>query len=454
MNTNSELMDRSHYNELERDFKSTQTEASQFATRTEDSLFSLLFSNNSNEKYSIYTDYKVVNESANKSIESLSSIEARLFDEYHSLKQQLKELAERFRKAINITHSVPKLPRNEEYKIDSLESEIKTMEILLNDPILDELENQNKVELQSIMELEKKNQEKKQKNATQNMKSPGKQSGSSEPFSESKMHIDLFNNYLKPNSKPVKNVDPKEVKNKINDLIKVINERYKKYKDEMKDIKKAESDFKKQQFEGDQELEDKQKVVNQLNEKNSEIAQLTDQINQITEEIIRLQALLNQTIWEREQIERRNYTIARDKFANSEMMKRLLMIKKRVKAKQMNIDEKAEELEKRRKLLESESEIVDEMQKKVDEKEKEVNGLMELLSSYGIDFKAKLRESQQELEALDLAASLRQKNIKKDSLEQQILDLLNEEKKNSGNKDETEEVNKQIEQLKEMVKAD
>ena len=49
---------------------------------------------------------------------------------------------------------------------------------------------------------------------------------------------------------------------------------------------------------------------------------------------------------------------------------------------------------------------------------------MSKLSDYGIDFQNKLEESQKELEARNLAASLRKKESRNNSLEQQLTDLL------------------------------
>ncbi|OHS93411.1 hypothetical protein TRFO_11829 [Tritrichomonas foetus] len=439
MNSQS-FTDPNRIRNLDKDYRSTQTIASNFTSQTESNLFSLYKSFESTGQFSRTADVRASRIHADESLKALNSIEERYQDELKDLRKQQRELAKRYHKAVEMAVAPPRMPKNDEESIISIENDIKTIERLINNNNLEDLEKQNKDELEYVIELERKNKILKEKKMNLT-KLPNSTFSSSETqssrFSESKIHLEILDQFHKK-SKSLTPLRPDSVKERINQLIKIVIERKAKYKAEIGEIKKLENEMQRKRDVVMKAYAIKEKRIEELNNSRIANSQLAESIRTAQSDIIEFQSLLKSLIREKEEIKRRNYTLARDKHANSEMMRRLIEIKKRVKRKKKELADKEKEMKKRYKLYKEELEIVDKKQSEVDDKEKDINALLDKLSSYGIDFQQKLRESQKELEALDLVASLRIKDSKSNSLEQQLINLLQEE----GLHDEENDANK------------
>lgn len=456
---------RDRISKLEQSFTEAQTQALSFISETETQSFISHSFLGQSTPYSTsyqYSSFTIDTQSkARKALSSLENIESRYRKELKSLRNELKDI-ERKNQSLGIlslssisldqnnlsqTQSdtldcllLPDLIKNESDRIVVIENDITQIERLLSDSLIEELEQYNHKELKETLQIEAENKIRKRNKgsltpAVRNSKSrnPSSFSQSSQysktptklpPFNQSQIQMDLVNSLsaLSNNDSAIQNG---YVQEKIATLIKAINKRKLRYQIQMKKIKMKENELKAAA----------EKEENILNQKEEKIRQLTNQVNELNSisslmsktrlEIDELKEELSRLIRAKEDKDRRNYTIARDKHEHSEAVKRLKEIKGRVNQKKIMLESKRSELDQRRELYNKENELVNKRMKVVDDKNNEVTALYNKLSEYGIDFKNKIVESQRELEARDLAAALRPQNSNSNSLEQQLIDLIN-----------------------------
>lgn len=463
--------------ELEEDYNRIQSSAFSFISETEDQFESTIMNmNNSSMASSIQIDISArsTQSKAKEMIRSFENLETRYRLEASNLRKELKKIEKRIHYIESLSiplifqstdqlHSssmqlpsspnkfglddetydsvfLPDLPKNESFRVDRIENQIKQIEHLLNNDDVDKLEEENQKELQYIIQLEEENKRLRSKNQL-NSDSTTMSLSSLTSFSpiqnRSKKYVNdslrIFPNKKLDSSSRLgseisftskDSINSSRVQKNIDSLISVLNDRRLQYKMDLKETKKREEKLKKYQEKQKEALSKKLNYIEKLKKKLNGAQKYTDAADQVQSNINDSRNKLNRLKEEKEQVKRKNYTNARDKHANSEARRRLNQIKDRVEHKQIENDLKEKELEKRRKIYNDELDVLGKRGKVVEAREKEVANLMGKLSSYGIDFKNKLVESQKELEARNLAASLHKKETRKNTLEQQLVDLL------------------------------
>lgn len=465
MNQKTSELRKERLKELEDDFNRIQSSATSFLSETEEEFESTISNINTSSLASsiqIGISARSTKSKANEVIRSFENLETRYRFEASNLRKELRKLEKRmhyieslsiplifqpldeqnsnsfqqiselkFNDEIYDSVFLPDLPKNESYRLNTIENQIKQIERLLSDDDVEKLEEANQRELEYIIQLEEEN--KKLKSRSENLADSTTMSLSSLTMSPIQNRSKKFvshsikdeSNYLSPDTSfSTIDLNSSRVQKKIDSLISVLNDRRLKYKMDLKETKKREEKLNHYQEKQKELLAKKLNQIEKLKQKLNGLQKYSDDLQTVQSDISKSRDKLKHLIEEKEQTERRNYTTARDKHANSEAKRRLNEIKGRVQNKKIETDLKEKEIEKRRKLYNEELKIVDKRNEIADAREKEVMKLMNKLSGYGIDFQNKLVESQKELEARNLAASLRKKESRNNTLEQQLADLL------------------------------
>lgn len=475
MNLKSSELRKERLKELEEDFNRTQISASSFVNETEEEFESTIANINNSlmaSSIQISMSARSSQSKANEVIRSFENIETRYRLEASNLRKELRNLEQRIHHIESL--SIPlifqpndqqnsnslqfydnankfdfdqeaydsvflhDLPKNESYRVDTLENQIKQIENLLSNDDIEQLEAQNQKELEYIMQLEEENKRLRNRNDPSSdltTMSLSSFTAFSPIQNKSRKYInDSINpNNVKLNFGPHLSSNPSftsteinssRVQKNIDSLISVLNDRRLRYKMDLKETKRREAKLEKLNEKQKELLSKKLEKIEQLKKRLSGLQKYSDALQQVQSNINNSRKKLKNLTEDKEQTERKNYTMARDKHANSEAIRRLNEVKGRVESKKIETDLKDKELDKRRKLYDSELEIVNKRDKIAEAREKEVVKLMNKLSSYGIDFQNKLVESQKELEARNLAASLHKKESRNNTLEQQLADLL------------------------------
>jgi hypothetical protein len=171
-----------------------------------------------------------------------------------------------------------------------------------------------------------------------------------------------------------------------------------------------------------------------LERKRQRIAELESDLQQ-SEELER--AIANERDWmdtevsdlsamarRKDQLQRQNYTVVRDCHSNSEAVRRLQMVKEVYAENIQKVEIKEAMLKERESVYEEQSSAIEARELVVLNCERRVSEMEDRLTNLGASFSGTLGKSQQELEALDMLATLRTSTSKARSLEDELSIML------------------------------
>ena len=340
------------------------------------------------------------------------------------LKRDLAVLNKRYASARRILDEIPEIKQSEYANLEKIENRIEHAAAILNNNDLDTLEKSLAQELEITTQLEKTNKERRERLKLGQIDGLSVRSAirgtATDDYVLVKQRLALLF------EQGWKSVSISEVKSQIRDLIEALRRRKASQKERMREIDNLEKAYLRKRSEVESDYNNKQEILTRLQAKYDEITSLTSQCTNLSNSIITAKQTLSETIRNREQIERQNYTAARDKHMNSEAARRLRAVTKRYKDSKRAYKFKAVQLEKlRAQLIEQEKEVIEQEQKAA-RYEAKVEALIRQLNQSGIDFSKKLNESQSELDKLDFLASQRSGMQNKSTFEDEISAILAE----------------------------
>ena len=354
----------------------------------------------------------------------LMSIERDYRKSSVELKRDLTLLNKRFSAARRILDEMPEIKQSEYDNIEKLELRIDQAAKVLGKTDLDELEKSVSQESDLTAKLEKTNRERRERLKMGKIDELRDRSAfKSAPLDEyllAKQRLALLF------ERDGRSVSISDVKAQIRDLIEALRKRKASQKERVREIDNLEKAYMRKRTEIENGYSTKQETLNRLQEKYDEITSLQLQCEELVKAIASGQQRLKETIRNREQIERQNYTAARDKHSNSEAARRLRAVTKRYKDAKRAYKFKAVQLAKLRAQLEEQEREVVAQEEKAAQYDAKVEALIRQLAQSGIDFAQKLNESQSELDRLDLLASQRSGMQNKSTFEEEISAILAE----------------------------
>jgi DNA repair exonuclease SbcCD ATPase subunit len=350
-------------------------------------------------------------------LSTLCRLELDYEDSISNFRSVLRALSERGRDARRTLRSLPALPTIDANGLSKLESDIDSALRSLGRADLDALEAQTRAEAAAVDSLERRNARRHAGLEPAEARSTavrGAAAGRRAEASRASL----------PPSPPGKAVSMDEVARQIRDLSRSITDRKAQLRQKQKETEGLKQSYLQIRATVQADLDRKTRRIAELQRELERIETLRREIDVVRQSVMRQRADLNAIIRQQEQLERQNFTVTRDKHSNGEAVGRLERLKEAYHENVHTCKAKEVTLKQRESIYKEQKQETERQEKAVREYELKVNDMESRLTKLGACLSGTLGKSQQELEALDMLASLRMSTANGHSLQEELSLLL------------------------------
>lgn len=369
-------------------------------------------------KFSGENDYS--DNGSKHSLAEIKELEKSYFKIQKELEEEQKNLKERKQKAQTIIrmHAADANDYDEQ-AINKIIADTKKAEDFIENNPLNFLEIELKSAQREVSILEKSNSEKRSKLKLTNS------SGNSDFSSQTVTEIPKlsFDDVEKMFAETKRENKVKDADKKISEVCEIVQKRNSELKEERRRVKKLEEDNQKVRDEMEQKYSQQQKKLKQLEAILESQKKLGTDVETMRETIVGKRNELNILERQKEQLERQNYTVTRDKIYNKNF-------KKVIDDLQNQIRKKKETIELNKRILETQKENVRNLEEQVKNKEKMLekyeNKIIKMeaeVKNNGTEFSNTIEEAKREIDSL---GSLRNSASRHSSINDEIADLFND----------------------------
>jgi hypothetical protein len=346
-------------------------------------------------------------------ISSLNRLARDYSDAVATLKGEIYRLNKRERSAREAFATSPAIDASDIESVAKLEAEYERVAQFLAHHDLTAVERKTEAEMSAVKKLERKNAKRRALLSSREPRRGRIMATKTDSFEQMSMTESGFS--------------VGELATQIRELSGLISERRGKLRAMRREADLLEAESLKDRSAQEQQLAQKEQRVNELRAQCQVIESLKSGIENISGLVLRRTQELSDLRRSREQLDRQNFTAARDRHTNSKTMQKLELLRQRY-SEAINQYQRKEAILKQRRTAYSESEEdVSARAERVRLYEIEVQKLENMVTSSGAKFSGTLSQSQIELATLDLLASRRTRKTKGQTLEEELSMILHEE---------------------------
>jgi DNA repair exonuclease SbcCD ATPase subunit len=351
---------------------------------------------------------------------TLHRLEREYEDLMANLKSTLRSLSKREKVARRGLRSVPALPTFDREALARLELDIDGALQALNKTDLEEMEAMTREEEAELDALERRNRERRRRRELLGKKPVTVRSLANTAGGTRNVKMDLTK------ASVGKVVSMEDVSRQIHELSEAVIQRKAELRRKRSEIQSLVQSHLEVRSAMEVDLQRKERRIRALESKLAEVEKLRSAIEHMGERIINQTTELSRLAWRREQLARQNFTVTRDRHSNSEAVKRLEKVKKVYQENSQKFQEKKAILKQREVDLDKEKCEIDRQAESVRQFELKVCEMEDRIARMGASFSGTLGQSQHELDALNLLASVRMSASRTVTLENELSIALQE----------------------------